>query len=62
MNRSVSEYIDKFGEMPYIPMIQCSGEDDERYIAMCEAALKRGTPVTDEDYDKFFPIDENALY
>ena len=30
MNRSVSEYIDKFGEMPYIPMIQCSGEDDER--------------------------------
>ncbi len=62
MHRSVREYLEKFDDLPGIPMIQCSGRDDERYIAMCEAAVKRGTPVTDEDYDEFFPMDEDAWY
>ena len=62
MHRSVREYLLKFDDLPAIRMIQCSDEDDEMYIAMCEKALKRGTPVNNDDYDKVFPIDGNAIY
>ena len=62
MHPSVSEYLEKFDDLPAIRMIQCSGENDERYIAMCEEAVKRGTPVTEEDYETYFPTDKDALY
>lgn len=62
MHHSLVEYLTMFGDLPGIPMMQCSGEDDERYIAMCEKAIKRGTPVNEDDYDEFFPIDEDAVY
>ncbi len=62
MNGILSEYVDKFGHLPGIPMMQCSGLDDEKYIAMCAKAVKRGTPVCEDDYDEFFPVDGDVLY
>ena len=62
MHRSVREYLEKFDKLPAIRMMQCSGENDKQYIAMCEEAVKRGTPVTEEDYEKYFPTDKDAWY
>ena len=42
-------------------MMQCSGENDEQYIAMCEEAVKRGTPVTEEDYEKSFSYGQRRV-
>ena len=29
---------------------------------MIMMAIKRGTPLTDEDYEKYFPMDPDVLY
>lgn len=55
-------YIEKFGTLPAIPMIQCSGKDDPKYINMLMYALKKGRAVTNKDVDKFFPLSEGVDY
>ena len=62
MHPGVREYLRKFDKLPAIRMMQCSGENDEWYITMCEEAVKRDTPVTEEDYEKYFPTDNDAWY
>ena len=52
------EYIDKFRVLPKLP-ITGSPED---YYKMLEEALLRNTPVTEEDYDKYFPIEPGIVY
>lgn len=54
-------YKEKFGKEPAIPYMRSSG-NDERFIQMVTEALRRGTPLTEEDYDKYYPIDPDALY
>ena len=54
-------YKDKFGIAPQIPVMQSNGEDD-RFADMIMMAIKRGTPLTEEDYDKYGPMDPDALY
>lgn len=55
-------YLDKFGKFPAIPMIQCSGRDDPKYLKMLLYAIKKNRPVTEEDEEKFFPDFEGAIY
>ena len=57
----VDMYRDKFGEMPQIPFMQSNGEDD-KFAEMIMMAIRRGTPLTEEDYDKYFPMDPDVLY
>lgn len=54
-------YKEKFGKEPAIPYMRSSG-NDERFIKMVTEALRRGTPLTKEDYDKYYPIDPDVLY
>lgn len=54
-------YKEMFGKEPAIPYMRSSG-NDERFIQMVTEALRRGTPLTKEDYDKYYPIDPDALY
>ena len=49
-------------ELPPIPMIQCSGYEDETYQEMLKNAIKRGTPVNDDDYKEYFQIEEGVSY
>ena len=59
----LNEYILAFGgSLPSIPMMQCSGYYDNKYIAMLKSAIKRGTPVDSDDVEEFFPIDDDATY
>lgn len=57
----ISEYIVKFGEIPPIPMYQSTGED-EKFLRFVKMAVDRGKPLTDEDYDKYYPTDPGVLY
>lgn len=57
----IEMYKEKFGEMPQIPFMQSNGTDD-RFVEMVMMAIKRGTPLTEEDYDKYFPMDPDVLY
>ena len=54
-------YKEKFGVAPQIPFMQSNGEDDG-FAEMVMMAIKRGTPLTEEDYDKYFPMDPDVLY
>ena len=54
-------YKEKFGVAPQIPFMQSNGTDD-RFAEMVMMAIKRGTPLTEEDYDKYFPMDPDVLY
>ena len=54
------EYFVKFGEPPY-PWT-CEAWDDPRLIEMLYRALKRGTPVTPDDIDEYFPMDDGNIY
>jgi hypothetical protein len=56
------KYIDKFGDLPPIPMMISSGYDDPRYIKMLENALKTGKKVTIEDLNKWFPMKDDVDY
>lgn len=57
----VDLYKDKFGVAPQIPFMQSNGEDD-KFAEMVMMAIKRGTPLTEKDYDKYFPMDPDVLY
>lgn len=54
-------YKERFGKEPAIPYMRSSG-NDERFIKMVTEALRRGTPLTGKDYDKYFPMDPDVLY
>ena len=57
------EYLLKFGEeLPAIPMFQCSGFDDPKYLEMLKNAIERGSPVNEKDYETYFPIEKDVLY
>ena len=51
-----------FDEDPFIPMMQTTGYNDPKFIKMMNMAIKRGTPLTDEDYKKYFPRDKDSKY
>ena len=57
----VDLYKEKFGVAPQIPFMQSNGEYD-KFAEMIMMAIKRGTPLTEEDYDKYFPMDPDVLY
>lgn len=38
-----------------IPITMEYGIDNPDFKKMCEEAIERGTPLTDEDYDRYFP-------
>lgn len=57
----VDLYKEKFGVAPQIPFMRSNGEDD-KFAEMIMMAIKRGTPLTEEDYDKYFPMDPDVLY
>lgn len=49
--------------LPKIIMNRCSGYGDPKYLNMLEYAIKQGRPVTEEDYDIFFPpLGDGVLY
>jgi hypothetical protein len=56
------QYAEKYGELPRIPMMQCSGVRDPKYVKMLFSALAKGKKVTEEDYNKYFPMEEDAVY
>ena len=58
----LGEYSYRFGGTPSIPMIICQGYNDPDYIAMLRNALIEDRPVTEEDYEKFFPMEDGADY
>lgn len=55
-------YLKKFGQLPPIPMIQCHGTDDPKYIKMLLYAITKGRKVTEKDIDKFFSIKPGVDY
>ena len=57
----VDLYKEKFGVAPQIPFMQSNCEDD-KFAGMIMMAIKRSTPLTEEDYDKYFPMDPDVLY
>lgn len=48
-------YEEKFGHCPMIPITMSYGIDNPDFKKMCEEAIERGAPLTDEDYDRYFP-------
>ena len=48
-------YKEKFGHYPMIPITMSYGLGNDDFKKMCEEAIERGTPLTDEDYDRYFP-------
>ena len=58
----ITGYMFMFGEEPFIPMMQTTGYNDPKFIRMMNMAIKRGTPLTDEDYEKYFPRDKDSKY
>jgi hypothetical protein len=62
IQKVLDEYVDNFGELPMIPMMQCSGYSDPQYIAMLQRAIKTGEKVSQKDYEDFFPFDPDVLY
>lgn len=58
----LDSYVDKFGELPPMPMMRCMNEKDPQYLKMCMNALKTGKEVTIEDLNKYFPMDKDKIY
>ena len=58
----ITGYRIMFAEDPFIPMMQMTGYNDPKFIMMMNMAIKRGTPLTEEDYDKYFPRDKDSIY
>ena len=56
------QYVEKYGELPRIPMMQCTGTNDPKYVKMILSALVKGRKVVEEDYEKYFPMEEDAVY
>ena len=53
---------EKFGHCPMIPITMSYGIDNPDFKKMCEEAIERGTPLTDEDYERYFPTEKGVLY
>ena len=49
-------------DLPPLLMIQCGDEDNPNYIAMLKHALINGRPVTEEDWEMFFPVEDGVDY
>lgn len=49
------KYKEKFGHCPMIRITMPYGLDNPDFKKMCEEAIERGTPLTDKDYDRYFP-------
>lgn len=49
------KYEEKFGHCPMIRITMPYGLDNPGFKKMCEEAIERGAPLTDEDYDRYFP-------
>lgn len=49
------KYEEKFGHCPMIRITMPYGLDNPDFKKMCEEAIERGTPLTEEDYDRYFP-------
>lgn len=62
IEKTLLQYIERFGDLPPILMMQCEGERDPRYIKMLMNALRKNRKVTEEDLDKYFPIKPDVLY
>ena len=60
--RTFSDRLPVSEPLPKIIMNRCSGYGDPKYLDMLEYAIKQGRPVTEEDYDKFFPPSGNGVY
>ncbi len=58
--RLIDAYKKKYGAEPWGPMPE--NENNPDFIKMVKEALDRGTPLTDEDYDKYFPIEPGIVY
>ena len=48
------EYFFTFGELP----VQIIPEDEQSYCLRMKKALERGRPITDEDIDEDFPLED----
>lgn len=59
---TIIKYCEKFGKLPPIPMMQCTGETDPQYIKMLMNALRKNKKVTMEDINKYFPSKPDVLY
>ena len=55
-------YEEKFGHCPMIPITMAYGIDNPDFKKMCKEAIERGTPLTDEDYERYFPTEKGVLY
>ena len=49
------KYEEKFGHYPMMHITMPYGLDNPDFKKMCEEAIERGTPLTDEDYDRYVP-------
>lgn len=49
-NRELNNYVEKFGDFPYLPMM--ASYEDDIYQYLLSMALLRGTPLTNEEIDK----------
>lgn len=58
--RLMDEYEKRFGETPWVPVPETPYNPN--YIKMVKEALGRGTPLTNEDYSKYFPIEPGIVY
>lgn len=45
-----------------IPITMTYGLGNDDFKKMCEEAIERGTPLTDEDYERYFPTEKGVLY
>lgn len=45
-----------------IPITMAYGIDNPDFKKMCKEAIERGTPLTDEDYERYFPTEKGVLY
>lgn len=54
MDEIRSRYISAFNELP----VQIIPESEESYCLRMKKALERGRPITDEDIDEDFPLED----
>jgi hypothetical protein len=55
VDRIVFAYEKKFGDLPMLMYCYDTTPENPIYIDMLKMALERGTPVNDDDLNKYFP-------
>lgn len=53
--RLLWHYKEKFEDYPMIPITMPYDIGNDDFKKMCEEAIERGTPLTEEDYERYFP-------